>query len=71
MLGAEHLLGDGEVALVERLGLGVAALGAVETGEVVEGSGDVGMVGAERLLGDGEVALVEQLGLGITALSSG
>jgi hypothetical protein len=53
---------------VERLGLGVAALGAIELGEVVEGSADVGVVGAQRLLVDGQRALVERLGLGVATL---
>ena len=67
MLGAEHLLADGERALVERLGLRVGAGGAVELGEMVERAGSVGMLGAERLLSDGERALVERLSLRVGA----
>ena len=68
VVGAQRLLADGERALVERLGLGVAALGAVERGQVVERGADIGVVGAQRLLADGERALVERLGLGVAAL---
>ena len=40
--------------LIERLGLGVAALGLVQPGQVVEAVGDIGVLGAERLLADRE-----------------
>src|SRR5262249_57016364 len=69
VVGAQRLFGDREVALVERLGLGVPALGAIEFGEVVEGLAEGGVVGAQRLLGDRQVAPVERLGLGVPALS--
>ena len=36
MLGPQRLLADGEAAAIERLGLGVAALGPVQLGQVVE-----------------------------------
>ena len=55
-------------ALVERLGLGVAALGAIQRRQVVERGADIGVVGAQRLLADGQRALVERLGLGVAAL---
>ena len=55
-------------ALVERLGVGVAALGLVQRGQVVERGGDIGVIGAERLLADRESALVERLGVGVAAL---
>src|SRR5262249_60560556 len=61
--------GDRQVPLVERLGLGVPALGAIEFGEVVEGLAEGGVVGAQRLFGDRQVPLVERLGLGVPALS--
>ena len=70
MLGAERLLPDRERALIERLGLGVAALGIVEHGQVVEARRHLGMLGAERLLPNGERALIERLGLGVAALGS-
>ena len=54
--------------LIERLGLGVAALGSVQVGQVVERGADVGVVGPQRLLTDREAALVERLGLGVAAL---
>ena len=63
MVGTEGLLADGDGAPVEGLGLGVAAGVLVELGEVVERSGEVGVIGAEGLLADGDGALVEWLGL--------
>ena len=68
MIGAERLLLDREAALVERFGLGVAALGDVKGGQIVERQGHIGMIGAERLLADRQRALVERLGLGVAAL---
>ena len=68
MVGAQCLLRDRKRALVERLGLGVAALGCIEQRQVVERGTDVRVVRAERLLADGERALVERLGLGVAAL---
>ena len=58
MLGAEGLLADGERALEQRLGLGVAAGVSVEQAQVVERGGEVGMLGAEGPLADGERAPV-------------
>ncbi len=68
MIGSERLLGDCQGPLEERLGLGVAALGMVQTGQVVEGGGDRGMARPEGGLVDLERALVEQLGLSVAAL---
>jgi hypothetical protein len=67
MLWAQRLLADRQSALVERLGLGVAAGGPVELGEAVKAPGDIGVLSAQRLLMDGESALVERLGLGQAA----
>ena len=58
---------DGERALVQRLGLGVAAGDPVEPAQDVEGDGEVGMVGAEGFLADGERAPAERLGFGVAA----
>ena len=69
MVGAERLLAQRQGALVQRLGLGVAALALVQKGEVVERGADRGVVGAERLLGDRQGALVQRLGLGGAALA--
>ena len=71
MVGPERLLVGWRGALVERLGLGVAALGVVQPGQVVERRRDIGMVGAQRLLADAKRALVERLGLGVAALHHG
>jgi len=43
---AQRLLADGERPFEERLGLGAAALGAIEIGEAVERDADLGMVGS-------------------------
>ena len=67
MLGAECLLADGDGALIERLGLLVAAGVPVEIGQVVEGLGNVRVLGAECLLADGDGALIERLGLLVAA----
>ena len=68
MVRAERLLADRQRALVERLGLGVAALVVVQRRQVVQRCGVVGMVRAQRLLADRQRALVERLGLGVAAL---
>jgi hypothetical protein len=52
MIGPSRLLDDGQAALVERLGLGVAALRTVEEGEVVERDGSRGMIGPVEALGE-------------------
>jgi hypothetical protein len=57
VVGAERLLRDRKRALVERFGLGVAALVPIELGEVVGARADVGVVRAECLLGDRKRAL--------------
>ncbi len=59
-----RLLTDLYRAYIEWLGLGVAAGIAVETGEVVEPDGKVGVLGAEHLLVDGDGTQEEELGLG-------
>jgi hypothetical protein len=48
---------DGKRTLVERLGIGIAALGAIKLSEVVEGDADLRVVAAQRLLDNGERAL--------------
>jgi len=68
MVRAKGLLRDRQRALVERLGLRVLALGAVEQCEVVQARGDIGMVRAKGLLRDRQRALVERLGLRVLAL---
>ena len=57
MVGPQRLLRDGEAALVQRLGLGVAALALIQRGQVVQRRADIGVVGAQRLLADGEARL--------------
>jgi hypothetical protein len=52
----------------DTLRLGVATLGVVQPGQVVERSADIGVIEAERLLIDRAAALVEGLGLGVATL---
>ncbi len=68
MLRPERLLLDRQGALVERLGLGIAALGGIQERQVVKRAGDVWVRGPKRRLVDRQGALVERLGLGIAAL---
>jgi hypothetical protein len=51
VVGAERLLVDRECALVQRLGFGVAALVAIELGEVVEFCTDLRVMGTESTFG--------------------
>ena len=44
MLGSQSLLHDRQRPIVERLGLGIVALGPVKLRQVVEARGNVGMV---------------------------
>ena len=64
MVGTQRLLEDGQAALVQRLGFGVAALVAMELSQVVERYSDIGVVGSQRLLQDRDRALQQRLGLG-------
>src|SRR6266480_4812323 len=68
MVGAKHLLVDGQCTLVERFGLAVLALVPVEQCQLVECIRYIGMVGAKHLLTDGERSLVERFGLAVLAL---
>jgi len=52
MLWAEGLFLDGQPPLIERFGAGVVSLGVVETAEVIEGGGHIGVLWAEGLLLD-------------------
>ncbi len=70
MVWTERILPNGEGALEERLGLGVAALVLVHLGQVAERRRDIGVVWTERLLPNGEGTLEERLGLGVAALDS-
>ena len=63
MVGPHRLLEDGEAALVERLGLGVAALRIMKEGEIVERDGHRGMVGPVEALGERERLLCDGLSL--------
>src|SRR5712691_3589859 len=68
MLRAEGLLRDRQRPLVERLGLCVLALGAVEPCEVVQALGHIGMLRAKGFFPDRQRTFVERLGLRVLAL---
>ncbi len=68
MLGTERFLSDHQRPLVERLGVGISALAAVERSQVVQRLRDIAMVGTEGFLADRQRALEERLGLGVSAL---
>ena len=69
MLGPQRLLADGEAALEERLGLGVAALGLVKQGEVVERRLPVMVCsGPSAFSRMARLRLYKRLGLGVAAL---
>jgi hypothetical protein len=67
MIRPQHLLGDAEAALQERLGLGVASLVLVQQGKVVECLPHVGMIGPERVLANSEHPFDDLGRLGILA----
>ena len=69
MIGAEGFFTNGEAALVERLGVGIAALAVVKRGQVVERRGDIGVVGAEGFFADGEAALRQGDGLSVLSFA--
>ena len=68
MLLAEHALAGLERALIERLGLAVAALGLIQQRQIVDACERVGMLLAEHPLSGLERALQERLGLAVAAL---
>ncbi len=70
MLGSEGLLHDRQRALVERLGVGVLALGDVEQRHVVEALGHVGVNWSQRILAYGKRPLVEPLRVCVAALET-
>ena len=71
MLGAMHLLPDGQRSLMEWLRFSIPALGTVELGQVVEAHGYVRMLWTERLHQDSQRSLEVWLRIGIPALDIG
>ena len=69
VVGARHLLADAERALEERLGVGIAALGAVEPGQPGNGCCELRMVLAMLLAGQGDVPFGYRDGFGVLALA--
>ena len=69
MVWTRRLLANGVGALLERLGLGGAALRLVQFCEPFEPFGKIVMIRTPRLLADGKGALQERLGLGIAPLA--
>ncbi len=70
MVGSQSVLVDRQRTLVERLSLGVAALGVIKRRQVVEARGHVGVLRAQRLLPDRQPPLIEGLGIGVLALGA-
>ena len=68
MLLAEHALAGLQRALIERLGLAIAALGLIQRRQIVHACKRIGMLLAEHPLAGLERALIERLGLAIAAL---
>ena len=68
MIGTERFFADRQRALVERLGVGIAALVVVKHRQIVQRLRDIGMIGTKRLFSDRQRALVERLGVGIATL---
>ena len=68
MVRAKRFLADRKAALIERLGLLVAALALVKRGQIVERHRNIWMFKAERLLANGKAALIESLSLRGAAL---
>ena len=68
MIGATLLFYDGERALAQRLGCGVAALLLVDGSEPAKRLPQVGMVGAQCLFRNRQRTLDERLGLGVAPL---
>ena len=64
MVRTERLLRDRQRALVQRLGLRIAALGAMELCKVVAGCADLDIVRAELTFGRGECAFGAALAVG-------
>ena len=68
VVGPQRLLADGQAALVERLGLGVAALVPIQLGQIVERSANIGWSGPSAFSRMARLRLIERLGLGVAAL---
>ena len=68
MVRTEGFFEDRERALVEPLGLAVAALVPVENRQIVEACGGIGVVRTECFFFDRERTLEERLGFGVAAL---
>src|SRR5439155_308249 len=68
MRGAERALANGEAALEQRLGFGIAALGIAKRCQGMQAAREIGMARREGFLADRDAAQKERLGLGIAAL---
>ena len=68
MVRPQRLLQDRQRPLIQGLGLGVPALGAVKHRQVVEARGDIGVLWPECLFSNRQRPLVKRLGLGVAAL---
>ena len=69
MIAPERLFPNGQRTLVQRLGVGVAALAAIQRSQIVQRRCDIGMIAPERLFPNGQRTLVQRLGVGVAALA--
>ena len=70
VLRPQSLLLDRQRPLVERLGLGIPALGMVNQPQVVEADGHGGVLRPQGLLPNRQRPLVKRLSLGVTGLGA-
>ena len=68
MIAPGRCLASSQGALVQRLGLGVSALSALDQGEIVERGRHVGMGHAQRRLLNSQRTHGDRLGVGISGL---
>ena len=68
MIGAKHRFANISRALVQRQGVGIAALAFVEIGKVVQRTRDVGMIASEQFFADRQRPLDQRLGVTVAAL---
>src|ERR1700738_2052715 len=70
MIAPERLLVNRQRTLVERLGVGVAALVVIEQRQIVQRRRDLGMIAPECLLVNGQRTLVQRLGVGVAGFAA-
>ena len=69
MNATERLFENSQSPLVQRLGVGVAALVCVQQTQIIQRLSDTEMVAAERLFANGQRSPVQPFGVGVAALA--